>query len=109
MDYQKAFQVIASYVDASVNTSYSENTRVDYMFLSYWFKQVIQIKDNKSISDRYIARIVSNDRCHSFGMYEFLLEEGLIVKDIIPCAACNYAEGTESVYGTLYCTSCAQV
>lgn len=30
-------------------------------------------------------------------------------KKTIPCAACNYAEGTESIYGTLYCTSCAQV
>ena len=27
--------------------------------------------------------------------------------NIVLCAACNYAEGTELLYGTLYCTSCA--
>lgn len=78
MDYQKAFEVIASYVDASVNTSYSEDARVDYLFLSYWFKQVIAYKDNKDMCNKYIARITNNDRCHSFGMFDFLADNGFI-------------------------------
>lgn len=36
-------------------------------------------------------------------------EEDAYENNTVPCAACNYAEGTESIYGTLYCTSCANM
>lgn len=111
MNYLGALKIMSSYIDASVNTSYSEVTRLDYKHLAYWFCKVIEYSNSnkKEIQESYLNKILSDAKCHSFGMYDFLVEEGLIVKGIIPCAACNYAEGTESIYGTLYCTSCAQL
>lgn len=78
MNYERAFKVIASYVDASVNTFYSEDTRVDYLFLSYWFKQVIEYKDKPDMANRYVACITNNEICHSFGMFQFLVDNGFL-------------------------------
>ncbi len=108
MNYEKAFKIIASHIDASVNTNNTEISRLSHQLLAYWFKQVIEYRNDVYRKEGYITKITNESKCHSFGMYDFLVEERLIV-NAVPCAACNYAEGNVSVYGTLYCTSCAQV
>lgn len=80
MDYQKAFEVIASHIDASVNQDSSDFLRLEHHHLAYWFTKALEYSnsDKKDIQYRYLQRIRQSPICHSFGMIEFLIEEGVI-------------------------------
>lgn len=78
MNYEKAFQIIASHIDASVNTNNTELSRLSHQLLAYWFKQVISYRNDVHRKEGYITKITNESKCDSFGMYDFLVEEGFI-------------------------------
>lgn len=79
MDYKKAFQVLATYVDVSVNTSLSESTRINAQHCAYWFKQVIEYGPENKYTQNYIERIVNCSTAYRYNMVSFLMEFGYYI------------------------------
>jgi hypothetical protein len=77
MDYEKAFRVLSTYVDLSVNTSMSEETRADAHHCAYWFKQIVMRINTPHINvSSYIRNINQCEIAHNNGMVSYLQEIG---------------------------------
>ena len=78
MDYKEAFIILSTYVDLSVNTSMSEETRTNAHHCAYWFKQVISYGVDDRSTPYYIQRITECEVASRYGMIRFLQENSYI-------------------------------
>jgi hypothetical protein len=78
VDYKEAFIILSTYVDLSVNTSMSEETRTNAHHCAYWFKQVISYGPNDRYTLHYIQRITECEVASRYGMIRFLQDNSYI-------------------------------
>jgi hypothetical protein len=78
MNYKEAFDILSTYIDVSVNTSMSDETRTNAHHCAYWFKQVISYGPNDKSTSRYIQRITDCEVASRYGMIRFLSENNYI-------------------------------